>query len=168
MLVLVLPVMLVTYLAAGAQLDPARRIANSLIGISATAVAIVGFVSVVTIWGRTFIFGNGMEFLFLVSCVFTVFVLLLPAGWLYASTIAPRIRAAGVAAWNAIIIGGCAIGMNYAYLLESPILAAALALVTVAYFQRDRIAGQLRLAGGIIRRRAGSLRRMSAAPPTPA
>jgi hypothetical protein len=124
---------------------------------------------IATTWtNRQLSFGNGVEILTLAVGIFALLVMLLPAGWLYASTISLRARAAAVAAWNALIVCGCALGMRFPAVLELPITAGALAVLAVAYFQRDRIAVQYRLALDVIRRWAAPLGRVRAAAPTPA
>jgi hypothetical protein len=168
-LIVALPVLFATYLAAGAQSHAGTRVANSLIWISAVTVWTIGTVSVTAAFGtRLLRFGQGAEIVTLTVGIFAMFVLLFPAGWLYASTIAPPLRAAAVAAWNALLIGGCAIGMRYGVALESPFPAIILTLVTIAWFQRERVAVRLRLTADVIRRWVAALRRVRAAAPTPA
>lgn len=166
--VVVLPMVFVTYLATAAHGDPAKRIANALVGVTMAAVCVAGLFHAGALWAnRQGPLGSSWEAAVMMIAIFTGLVMLIPAGWLYASTVGPRLRATTVAAWNALIIGGCALGTKYAAMLESPVAPVSFTLIAVAYFQQERIAVQFRLAADVIRRWAATPRRPSAAASTP-
>ncbi|HEX7150195.1 MAG TPA: hypothetical protein VF618_01820 [Thermoanaerobaculia bacterium] len=152
-----LPVMLLTYLASGAQANPFRRIGTTLqLWALLTALSFTHFSLPGSAYFASRRFGDGWEILCVTIALLASVVILLPAGWLQsAALLSPRTRAAGVTAWTALLVSGSMIGAQHRAALELPLPAIVLVALTVIVHYRLLIARTLRSAISLLRFKGG-------------